>query len=290
MRNVHNWTPEEITYVRHAFEDGATWREMAKHLGLAPHQVAYRARSVLGLVINEQNPLSEDEILTARVARSRGIGWVALAAMMQRSENTLRRYRDQIESGMPVVGAPTLPKKRKVRKKRADWTHYSADDDAALRKLYSEYVGVEEIAKRLGRTVGSVRQKIHKFGLRRDAHVSILVQRCGMTVEQAKAEARTPTRIAMDERQKLQHSLKAEKVKMATSAIRQMMDEISANPAARTSAVRRAWLAGARLEQIADCLGVSRQRAHQIVHGIQPGHYVKGEASHANQIGSDSSD
>lgn len=59
-----------------------------------------------------------------------------------------------------------------MRNRAGSYTHYTPEDRELLKKLFVEHVGVEIIAKRLKRSVGSVRQQINRLGLHRNASIT----------------------------------------------------------------------------------------------------------------------
>jgi hypothetical protein len=162
-------------------------------------------------------------------------------------------------------------KRRKSLKGRR-LRRFSPQEDAVLRAEFSAYVPLEDIAAKLNRDWGTIRQRCFRLGLHRSAVVSKNLTRASeylkqeffsgrikaaTFIEQARAE-RTDAELQICE-QKYQERAEAR-------ARRQEMIAriLSRRDLSRNDKMRTMRDGGARLEEIAVTFGITRERVRQI--------------------------
>lgn len=142
---------------------------------------------------------------------------------------------------------------------------FSDEDDAIIKADYAAFVPVEEIALKLGRSIGTLMQRVLHLGLRRDGRKTRLAARFGaevLAVSDDPAEIRhhliAVAKAKNDERAAIQEA----KIVAAIADMQAVLD----GGVERSVAFKAAMLQGATLQAIGDQVGLTRERVRQIVH------------------------
>jgi hypothetical protein len=163
--------------------------------------------------------------------------------------------------GRPAQGVGLRRKHLGITFKRHD--AYSPEEDAIIRADYAAHVPMEVTAAKLRRSFGSLCQHIMRLRLFRDNRKTRLANRYGV---EALSLSDDPNEIRrqLKERDRLRElerrAAEAFKVK---SALDDMVEAI-ASGADRVTSFRAALLQGATLQQVGDCVGLTRERVRQL--------------------------
>jgi transposase len=154
--------------------------------------------------------------------------------------------------------------------------HYSAkrftsDDDTYIRQTWADHVPTEEIAEKLNRSIGTIQQRVHYLGLKRDSRKTILAKRYGPGVLQISDDPVVIRAVMNDNERKQKAAIAAENKDTVKQALDAMEVSIGAG-IDRRLAMQAARLAGASLEQISQRFGITRERVRQITERIKTGH------------------
>lgn len=173
---------------------------------------------------------------------------------------------------------------------------FTSEEDQILRAEWIAYTPIEEIAAKLQRSSGVIRQRIyyHHGDLRgvRSQPVSLAVRRFGRDVLKASSD---PVKAAQITREAVLNAKAAARMAAinARNERRQRLltEMLAAVPNGRDDAIFAARAAGLELQAIGDALGITRERVRQIYHRVaferalkaQP--IPKQDASEAEKIG-----
>lgn len=190
---------------------------------------------------------SDDELATIRALSDDGMPDSAIA------EQLPRRSRSAVTAMRGILGL----------RKRNHWQRYSDDDDRIIREEYRKFTEVVDIAKKIKRTVGSVRQRIVTLGLARDGRKTRLAARFGVDILKLSND---PSQILANiraEEEAKRAELKAQRAAQVARALDIMATAI-AEGGDRRAAFQAAMLAGATLQDVGDRVGLTRERIRQI--------------------------
>jgi len=147
---------------------------------------------------------------------------------------------------------------------------FTPEDDAIIRADYIGNVEVTETAKRLGRSVGVLRQRIMFLGLHRDGRKVRLAKKWGHDVLSLSDDPAEIQHIMLErgaaERAE-RDAAYAAKVEQALDA----MDAALARGEDRRLSFQAAMLAGATLQQVGLRQGITRERVRQVVSQVRSG-------------------
>jgi len=142
------------------------------------------------------------------------------------------------------------------------YRRFTPDEIDIIRWDFAAYVPVTEIAKRIGHSVGTVRQKILSLGLTRDSRVTcalryappeLVARRAEMTNDEFVAEAKK-WRAGINRRHRAARDIR----------VRAALDAIAAGDGSRPKKMRAMRDAGATLEEIGARFGITRERVRQV--------------------------
>lgn len=147
---------------------------------------------------------------------------------------------------------------------------FTDDDDAFIKAGMAAFTPLEDIAVKLGRSHGVIRQRVMFLGLHRDGRKTRLAKKYGLDALSISSD---PIDIVQHfeaiERQK-----KADDVAKREREITAVLDAMNAdlaNGGDRRIAYQLALTLGATLQQIGDRVGVTRERVRQVANDVKRG-------------------
>lgn len=147
---------------------------------------------------------------------------------------------------------------------------FTPEDDATITADFNASVPIEEIAAKLNRTSGSIRQRIfHALKLHRDSRKTKLVKKFGVECLTISDDPNVIRQIFINEATK---KLAADRLEYETKilAVLDAMDGALASGADRKTEFQAALAAGATLQGIGDRNGITRERVRQIAYSVKP--------------------
>lgn len=151
---------------------------------------------------------------------------------------------------------------RAGRALRRPTRRFTDDETEIVRQDFLAYVPVSETAKRIGKSVGVIRQKVLALGLNRDGRVTValryappelVARRASMTNDEFVAEAKA-WRKGINQRRRADRNVR----------VRAAIAAIAATDGSRNVKMKTMRAAGATLDEIGTAMGITRERVRQI--------------------------
>lgn len=247
------YSEQELETIKKMYAEGATDNDMAVALGRPVLGISQK-RHQLGLKRNAApatRAWTSEETQKVREGVANGLTY------FQISEALHDRSHQQVQSFACYV----LGLHRGLRK-------FTPEEDDFLTREFLAYKPREEIAALLKRTVGALNQRILHLGLRREMRRTLLVKRFKEAATDPRSVDEIKAEIAQkDHAEKLQRS--AEQEAIIADVLKSMIQALNWG-ASRRPVFQTALAAGATLQEIGECVGITRERVRQIVHGVTP--------------------
>lgn len=198
-----------------------------------------------------------------RAPRQRGTIWTAEQDDALRIGVAARRTSKELadELGHTVSAVTT---RRQALGLTLPWRRFTAEEDEIIRADYAAYIPVGETARKVGRSWGTVRQRILQLGIGRDARKTRLAARFGAEVLLISDDPREIRRQLQEAERRRQAELEAANAARIEAALMEMSSAIH-DGESRAVAFKAAMLQGATLQQIGDRVSLTRERIRQIV-------------------------
>lgn len=187
------------------------------------------------------------------------------ARLLDRTDNGIKHKKEELR-----VRGLLLAKRKPGPKPGAPMRRFTPQEDQIIRDDYASYVPVEEIAAKLDRSWGVIRQRILKLRLTRDSRRTVLVKNFGPDVLNLALDVDGIKAIIA------QNMLEEQKALMAENQL-QLKGILDATEAAvwnktmtRAEAFAKAQEAGCSMESIGRRFGITRERVRQIIAKFKP--------------------
>lgn len=272
-----DWTDELDDTLKEGIKKGLTAKEIAKKIG---HDITRNAvlgrifrqgwskemvkKQSIGQAVRGKKPKQrsifriqpEDVIDRIMDLKDLGLTWVEVGETIGVSMATARIWGIQYGGYDPIV-----------RK------HFTPEEIDYIIQAYGDHVPVEDMADKLNRSYGVIRQKVLKLQqlgritTHRDAQRTRLLRRYGAQALQAGTDPSDALhKIAEAKRIAFANAMN-EAVKARTYFKQQAIEEMAADIAAgvdRNEAIFKARAKGVTLNEISDCFDITRERVRQI--------------------------
>lgn len=250
------WTDEKVSALRRRYTSGLSDKQISEELGISRSSVMNK-RHELGLLKTQPGRWPEDEVATLAQMLADGASYIEIGRRLKRSKHAVAQKAKDLG----------LIETRKI-------TRFSQEEDDILRNDFATHVPVEDIAKKLKRTYGTVHQRIFRLGLKRDGRKTRLAKRFGVSALTLSDDPVEIKRILDQQDKEEKEKIIAENKAKVAQALELMQSAIDGG-APRKEAFQAAMLAGATLNDIGEISGITRERVRQIVHGVKPRYYYR---------------